>query len=189
MSSNDEKKPVYIVKGYDDSMKGTLIRACDEIRASNRRYYDEHDRPWMDHKSNLRLPTYGNCNNCLRSGPVNKKCNKCDDDRYKYTIMVTWKEPNHEPRIIDAEYLSRLTDAGHEVAMADRIIDWEGPPSRSYATQFELCLLITRRCMEDAPDDELRLETKKIIKDIYNGRAYPNQLEEQAEKYGVKTDK
>jgi len=94
------------------------IKAEDVVRPLNHRYAirdDEEVRTWKK-KSHGRMPTYGNCNRCYKSGPLGKKCNECaHDHRTGYVIMVYDYE-----KILDAITLATILKKGHETARADR---------------------------------------------------------------------
>lgn len=110
----------YIVTGYTDDQAGLDIRDEDVVRPLDHIYAEQGSAEtytWKI-KSNGRCPTYGNCRNCTKSGPVDKICNDCQTfngfhPRYEIKISECY-------RIMDAQTLAESLDMGHEIARADR---------------------------------------------------------------------
>ena len=74
------------------------------------------ERGEMRLKSNMRMPTYGNCDRCAFSGPVGKRCKNCDEPKRYYKVF-RW----HHTWMVNARKISEYYNAGHEDAVGDRI--------------------------------------------------------------------
>ena len=175
-SCNNPNQPQRITRGYDDSMAGELIQGTKEVRATLGTYYRDCDDIIMERRSNLHLPTYGNCSMCLRSGPINKMCGECNHELAFYEILITRTKPEDESRVIDAEYLSGLVNSGHETAMADRVRDWVDL-KRRHISQFHFMIMVRMRCQLSNDTTDARLKVQKMINDIYDGVWYRDETD------------
>ena len=99
--------PVYIVRSYSVEQAGQPIQENQVVRAGNGRFFRTDEARSFSVLSSARCPTYGNCNYCWRSGPLNMQCRYCNDDRKVYTYF--WlSHPKGGKRILDAEYIAQL---------------------------------------------------------------------------------
>ena len=117
-----------IVVNYTDDQEGLPIRDEDVIRAENGMWYTEEEERKFKNKSRAHCPTYGNCLNCLKCGPVGKTCNECDSIFAEYFIAFIWTRDGYS-RIADAEYVARVVGKGSEIALADRYYLWHEEPT------------------------------------------------------------
>ena len=134
----------YIVTEYREGQDGQPIKECQVVRADNGRFYRADEPTSFSILSRARCPTYGNCNSCYRSGPLNMCCRFCNDATKGYAIMFVYHPVLHcKRRIVDAEYfahLTKLTD-DHVVALADRHWTWirdndHGEPTRQFLSML-----------------------------------------------------
>ena len=108
-----------IVVNYTDDQQGQDIKPVDVVRPLNHRHATKCDvetRSWHL-RSYGRMPTYGNCDKCYKSGPLGKYCNEC---------ITTQKGPGYvimtcNELILDAITIAEILNKGHETAKADRI--------------------------------------------------------------------
>ncbi len=127
-------EPRYIVIGYQGDRDGQCIRDADVISARGLHYSDEEVSAFQA-KSTARCPTYGNCSHCLRSGPVGKHCNTCNEQGYLcrheavYKVVYIEESVTRTAHIIDARKLALTLGNTHEHAMADRTQYWLTTPS------------------------------------------------------------
>lgn len=167
-------KPVPIIVGYDESMRGKLISKEHVIRAKNGYYYTEEECMAFRQRSTAGCPTYGNCNKCFQSGPVGQRCNRCRSRNSGYMIIVT--QPPKKPQlVIDAEYFGKMCGEGHQVAMADRVHKWIEPPT--YFLAMDDCFMVTLRGHSDIKDPQeqhrLRWEAhNNVKKNIFDGKEF-----------------
>lgn len=103
----------YIIRGYMDDMAGLVIPDNWVVKADNGRYW-QFERSDLGAKSTNHCPTYGNCFDCFSSGPTGLHCQNCRVPNRYYHVML------YEEKILDATWLSRLFEATHMQAMADR---------------------------------------------------------------------
>ena len=132
-----------MLKDYDESQAGLDIKMEDVVNArrmnnnGNDRFY-EGDYitdliPHFNKLSNTGCSMYGNCKGCYASGPVGKVC-ICSVERQpgsRYGYCVIYRKPGgigSSPRLIDAEFFSRIMGRGHEMAKADRKVWWIKEP-------------------------------------------------------------
>ena len=108
-----------IVVNYTADQEGQDIRPNDVVRPINRRYTikcDNEVKAWQ-YLSRGRMPTYGNCQRCYKSGPLGKYCNECSTTHKGpgYVIMT------YGEKILDAITISEILQKNQETAKADRI--------------------------------------------------------------------
>ena len=108
----------YVVVNFTDEMKGKVITDEETVRAPNGRWWRDEDFSILQEKSMLRCPTYGTCDCCMSSGPMNGYCRYCRSTGYSYKQLEA--EIYGEWRMIDAEWISHRFRATHLPAMADR---------------------------------------------------------------------
>jgi hypothetical protein len=105
------------------SFVGTQMKRKDNqylSRAANGQYFTKEEVKDFKLKSTTCCPTYGACDMCHGSGPVQMYFQKCRNPWQGYRIvhhMGTMK-------IIDAEWVSQFFEATHFVARADRTQNW-----------------------------------------------------------------
>ena len=109
---------------YRVEQAGQPIDECQVVRAANGKFFGRDEPARFRVLSSACCPTYGNCNYCWRSGPLNMQCIYCNDDRKGYSYL--WLNHGGGKRILDAEYFAHLMGLGndHVVALADRRYNW-----------------------------------------------------------------
>ena len=115
----------YINKHYTADQAGLDIRREDVVRPDNHRFTtkEEYEYESWYLRSRPAIPTYGNCTNCYKSGPVGKGCNECGnaanlEDGYVYKIA---RDTEGVQVIYDAMAVAAIFGRGHETAKADRM--------------------------------------------------------------------
>ena len=112
---------------YENEGLDVMIDDIDVVRALNGRFYVEEEnkkQQWIV-KSTVDCPTYGNCEICFKSGPMMKGCCSCGVGwPYKRVKYNSGLPHDYREIYLDAEAWSALLQAGHEVARADRCVDW-----------------------------------------------------------------
>jgi len=115
----------FIVVNYSADQEGQDIRDEDVVRPLNHRWTHRYkqDRTeigsWKD-KSYARCPTYGSCQNCMKSGPVGKVCKDCpieNDLQPGYVILRN----EDGSKILDSITIAQMLGQRHETAKADRL--------------------------------------------------------------------
>lgn len=159
------RTPRRIVVGYTEDQEGQEIRNDDTIRASNGRWYKDDEIKRFRDRSTGVCPTYGNCVGCFKCGPVGKKCDECIDPQKGYAVifMITM---SGDKRIIDAEYLARMSRKGQEIAKADRTQAWVRMPTK---TMDESALY--RKVMSVYVNDLAHLKSgvdRKLTRDLFS---------------------
>jgi hypothetical protein len=117
-------RPDYILMDYDKSMFETSTPNNKVIRPINCWCYTNLDPVDWGEKSIDRYPTYGVCRVCCSSGPTGRYCVKCGMHNVIYVcILIVLKDNKGEEiiRMIDAQWISRIFEAAHLNAQADRV--------------------------------------------------------------------
>jgi hypothetical protein len=112
--------PRYVMPNFRQELLGKLLPEEATSRAPNGRWWRVQDFPLMRQKSMLRCPTYGNCDRCFSSGPMNGYCRECVMRGQYYALVRV--DVEGELRMVDAEWISRFFGRSHLPAMADREI-------------------------------------------------------------------
>ena len=117
---------VRVNRQYTDELQGQRLSDAHTIRASNGRFFTRQEMRNFGQLSNVTAPTYGNCENCLASGPLGKRCEICHEERnedhmYKMVVLTRCK-------IVDAEFLSGFAHHPHKRAKADCLVQWVRTP-------------------------------------------------------------
>jgi hypothetical protein len=121
----NEQGQTYLVRNYTEDQAGKEIRQADVARPNNHRSSGPHTNDDYGWKNTDHSPTYGACFKCWSSGPVGKECSRCERERMFFLVVRCGD------KIIDAEYLSAMLGADHEVARADRVRTWSVTPCGS----------------------------------------------------------
>ena len=115
----------YFNMNYTADQAGLDIRREDVVRPDNHRFItkDEYEDESWYLRSRPGIPTYGNCTNCYKSGPVGKGCNECGnapnlEDGYVYKIA---RDTDGVQVVYDAMAVAAIFGRGHETAKADRM--------------------------------------------------------------------
>ena len=85
--------------------------------------YSSRDIQRFKDYSLAQCPTFGNCNNCLRAGPLGKRCLECPRETHYYCCIYTGI---NDRNLIDAQGLHNelLYEEDIERPNADRVFDW-----------------------------------------------------------------
>jgi hypothetical protein len=115
-------RPDYIMMDYDESMFETVIPDNKVNRPINRWCYTNLDPVDWGENSIDRCPTYGVCQVCCSSGPTGRRCVKCEVHNVIYVCIILKDNKGEEiTRLIDAQWISRIFEATHLDAQADRV--------------------------------------------------------------------
>ena len=127
-----QRQDNYIVRRVDVNPGSRYITLEETVQAANRRWYKRHETMVSQWTTNGFLtlsrgycPTYGNCEKCLKCGPLSDPCEACTDGGFvsqpgmTYVPIVLGQERPYN-RVVDALYLSVVFRTGCEVARADR---------------------------------------------------------------------
>jgi hypothetical protein len=117
-------RPDYILMDCNKSMFETVIPDNKVIRPINCWCYTNLDPVDWGENSIDRFPTYGVCQVCCSSGPTGRRCVKCGTHNMIYVcILIVLKDNKGEEitRMIDAQWISRIFEATHLDAQADRV--------------------------------------------------------------------
>ena len=101
---------------YDQDTGNDNIRRSDEVRPHNGKWAGREEYASWHLKSTLGLPTYGTCEYCFASGPLESMCTFCGSGHYRCM--------KYQGRILDAEYISQHLLRGHQRARANRMHNW-----------------------------------------------------------------
>jgi hypothetical protein len=101
---------------YDQDTGNDNIRRTDEVRPYNGKWASREEIVNWPLKSTLGLPTYGTCEYCFASGPLESMCTFCGSGHYRCM--------KYAGRILDAEYISTHFLVGHQRARANRMHNW-----------------------------------------------------------------
>ena len=160
-----------ILLGYTEDQYDKNIRTEDVVRAKGF-FYTEDEIKGFHEKSRAKAPTYGNCVNCWKCGPLAAKCSDCEREGATgyYSKMYAWRNeiPNTERYLIDAEYLAEWVGQGQEIPKANRLFNWKKDPEH-YITRSAISAAI--RAMHEK---QVKEETEELVKRIF----YPDEQEE-----------
>ena len=152
----------YVVVNFTDQMIGQVITDEETVRAPNGKWWRKEDFHLQQNKSMLRCPTYGTCNSCMSSGPMNGYCRYCNESGCTYKQMVR----NYGGSVmVDAEWISHRFRATHLPAMADREVNYEelGQQSnKSFSWNISMSTLILKKKgnWKGCPADWIELDDK-----------------------------
>jgi hypothetical protein len=115
---NMNDKRMRMVVSYTGDQQGKDIRDEDVVRPKNKCWAEhggEEAKSWKQ-QSRAGCPTYGSCQQCMRSGPVGMFCNACYEPESQpgYVVLV------NGDKILDSITLANILNQGHEIAKADR---------------------------------------------------------------------
>jgi hypothetical protein len=143
--------PRYIIKGYDPEFYGSVfIKDEDVVRPPNHRYTDK-DTPsnWFKEKSTARCPTYGSCQICMMSGPVDECCVKCGEN-------VRYLVPFYGSHTMDSIYLAELIGSGHVRARANRTQAWLTTPTMNTSSDNYIMAINRQAALTEEQKKDLR---------------------------------
>ena len=101
---------------YDQDTGNDNIRRTDEVRPYNGKWASREEILAWHLKSTLGLPTYGTCEYCFASGPLESMCTFCGSGHNRCM--------KYQGRILDSEYISDHMNQGHQRARANRMHNW-----------------------------------------------------------------
>jgi hypothetical protein len=105
----------YTVK-YSQDTGNDMIRRMDEVCPYNGKWANREETLVWYQKSTLCLPTYGTCEYCFASRPLESMCTFCGSGHYRCM--------KYQGRILDSEYISEHVNQGHQRARANRMHNW-----------------------------------------------------------------
>ena len=156
----------FIVPGWIEIYDGRDIDDRDVVRPDNLKWAwgsDEHEK-WA-RMSTAACPTYGSCTYCFRGGPVGKLCTECMGGpvKQRYYVLRTYNE--RDRYTLDSLTLAGVLGRTHEVAKANRKIDWLQTPTMSGNSDC-MTLAIGRECnnMDDpvAKARQIRITQRRV---------------------------
>jgi hypothetical protein len=103
-------------QNYDQDTGNDMIRRGDEVRPYNGRWAKPEEILTWHLKSTLGLPTYGTCEYCFASGPLESMCTFCGSGHHRCM--------KYQGRILDSEYISSHMSQEHQRARANRMHNW-----------------------------------------------------------------
>jgi hypothetical protein len=139
----------YIMVDFREDLLGQVLPDAATVRAPNGRWWRQQDLNILYEKSMLRCPTYGTCQHCLSSGPMNSYCRVCASFTHGYEQLVITR--NGVRRMIDAEWVSRFFGRPHLPAMADRELVSMGQQSNRISVLDHTILRNSMRSYIDSP--------------------------------------
>ena len=101
---------------YSQDTGNDLIRREDEVRPYNGKWASREEILAWHLKSTLGLPTYGTCESCFASGPLESMCTFCGSGHNRCM--------KYQGRILDSEYILDHMNRGHQRARANRTHNW-----------------------------------------------------------------
>jgi len=110
-----------IVTRYTPDQEGKNIRDEDVVRPSNHRwcYQGGKETATWKSKSVGRCPTYGSCMYCLKSGPLGRFCQDCEDNGLGF--QSGYRILRNQEKLLDSITIAEMFNPGHhETAKADR---------------------------------------------------------------------
>ena len=119
------------VSSYNRTVARSSPDPFDEIYAANGRFYTQEE---IDGFRDKNYPTYGNCINCLASGPIGFPCKGNSHGEF-YVFYIETSPDSNEWHIPDARFLSTICDKCHTPASVSRYIDWEFVMCKSFTYQ------------------------------------------------------
>ena len=143
--------PVIINKNYTPDQQGQEIQQEDVVRPVNHKITMHDETSTWQEISRSRAPTYGSCEGCFRSGPLGKRCNRCNNDEYQAILLLV---KGGGIQTLDLITMSEIMGQGHEVCLADHEMNWIRTPSRHY-NSIRTQLVIERR-YNDIKDEHVR---------------------------------
>jgi len=104
---------------------GQPIRDEDVVRPLNHMFTPRNGKEikdWLE-RTIERIPTYGSCTSCYRSGPVGKVCNAClqpgsDPSYARFLVLMT------DDRVLDSLTIADILEKEHVIARADEQCTW-----------------------------------------------------------------
>ena len=128
----------YIWKGYTPTVPTVpnVLPIEAEIRARNNKFYTEEELSQFNQKSNWKQPTFGNCNNCWRVGPLGSLHMPCRNYDHEDVIcsLVKIRQDCGARFTMDAHGLAELMSVHDNlpvlVAANRKIIKGDEPPIR-----------------------------------------------------------
>ncbi len=135
---------------YTPDQEGQEIRQEDVVRPMNHKITTKKEHDWKE-ISRSRAPTYGSCECCFRSGPLGKRCNRCNNGEYEAILLLV---EGGAIETLDSITMSEIMGQGHEVCLADHKMNWNRTPCRHFNS---LCaqLVIDQR-YNDIKDEYVR---------------------------------
>jgi hypothetical protein len=109
---------------YDKSMGDEVIPGNKVIRPKNCRCYTILDPVYWGENRKDRCPAYRVCRVCCSSGPTGRHCHICVNKYMIYVCMskiLKYDRGEEITRMVDAQWISRIFEATHIDAQADRV--------------------------------------------------------------------
>ena len=148
--------PVVINTNHTPDQKGQEIRQEDVVRPLNRKITTMKEVANWKEISRSRAPSYGSCEYCFRSGPLGKRCNRCNNGEYEAILLLV---KGGAIATLDSITMSKIMGQGQEVCLADPKMNWNRTPCRHFNS---LCaqLVIDQR-YNDIKDEYVRTTLRR----------------------------
>jgi hypothetical protein len=121
--------PEIINVNYTPDQEGKEIRQEDVVPPMNRKITTMKEVAKWKEISRSRAPTYGSCEYCFRSGPLGKRCNRCNNREYEAILLLV---KGGAIATLDSITMSKIMGQGHEVCLADHKMNWNRTPCRHF---------------------------------------------------------
>ena len=120
-----------LVSHYSD---GEVLAEEHVVRAGNARFYTYREICDFSEVNQSGCPTFGNCTDCGKAGPLGDYCVDCNISERKRGYAVLYYFPNRFPNgpgiMINAEWYSALVGKFTQPALAHRRVRWRKMPKR-----------------------------------------------------------
>jgi hypothetical protein len=121
--------PEIINVNYTPDQEGKEMRQEDVVRPMNHKITTMKEVAKWKEISRSCAPTYGSCEYCFRSGPLGKRCNRCDNGKYEVILLLV---KGGAITTLDSITMSEIMGQGHEVCLADHKMNWNRTPCRHF---------------------------------------------------------
>jgi hypothetical protein len=143
--------PEIINVNYTPDQEGKEIRQEDVVRPMNRKIKTMKEVAKWKEISRSCAPTYGSCEYCFRSGPLGKRCNRCNNGEYEAILLLV---EGGVIATLDSITMSEIMGQGHKVCLADHKMNWNRTPCRHFNS---LCAqLVIEQRYNDIKDEYVR---------------------------------
>jgi hypothetical protein len=106
---------------YTPDQEGQEIRQEDVVRPLNRKITTMKEVANWKEISRSRAPSYGSCEYCFRSGPLGKRCNRCNNGEYEAILLLV---KGGAIATLDSITMSKIMGQGHKVCLAEHKMNW-----------------------------------------------------------------
>ena len=130
----DHEFPHFLLS-YTEDQAGQYIRPEDELRARNGYWFTDEEADQFRFNNTMGTVTYGTCEECMESGPVQQACTTCMRPSCCGYVIMYIRESEGQTRFIDSVGLSEIFGTMTNKAMADRRAKWTNNRSKRLTRQ------------------------------------------------------